>query len=368
MKTLTAKRIWTDQGWLENAAIDIENGMILSVRQGVCAPFDYPLIVPGYIELHVHGGQLYSVNDPKREHAEAWLQREAAHGVCAMLASLSTASLEVMRDSVALFSDIMDHPVKGGARVLGVHLEGPFINPVRKGGMDPNYIIPPSVENFRKIAGEKEHAIKLVSLAPEMPGADELIAYLVRRCIKVNAGHTDASAAQMFHAISLGLDGVTHFFNAARPIHHREPGVLTAALITPSVYCEMIGDLAHLAPETIKLLVQTAGSSRVCVITDAVPLTGAEDGTYGHIRVTNGNPRMFDGTLSGGRYLMDRIVQELIGIGLSPYQVLQMASNTPAKRLGITNMGNIAPCYRAMLTVLDEQYNVIATVIDGEQR
>lgn len=365
MDILTAKRVWTSHGWLENASVKIDNGVIASVSGGVYGPCDFPIIVPGYIEEHVHGGEFYFVHDPDRAHAEDWLRREASHGVCAMLASPTTASVEDMKRSVGTFADFMKNPVKDGARVLGVHIEGPFINPKRKGGMDADCILPPTVENYKKIAGEHEDAVRLITLAPEMEGADELITYLVKRGVKVNAGHSDATAKEMLHAISLGLDGVTHFFNATRPIHHREPGLLTAALITPTVYCEMIGDLVHLAPETIKLLVLTAGADRICAITDAVELTGVADGVYGDIHIINGSPRMADGTLMGSRYLMDRVVQSLISIGLDPYDVFKMASNTPARHLGFTDLGDIAPEYRACMTVLDENYNVMGTVLDG---
>lgn len=366
MKTITAKKVWTEQGWLENVTITVEAGRIQSVAPNASTSCDYPLLVPGYIEQHVHGAKALSVNDPQRETAEKWLRMEAEHGVAALIPSPSTDKAEIIRDATELYADIMEHPVQGGAAVLGIHFEGPFINVVRKGGMKAEFILPPTIENFLMMAGNHMKAVKLVTLAPEMPGADELIRFLVSHGIKVNAGHSDATAEQMHHAIELGLDGVTHFFNATRPIHHREPGLLVAAAITPSVYCEMIGDLVHLAPDTIRLMVQMIGPERICAITDATPMTGLEDGVYGSLQVVHGSPRLMDGTLAGSRYLMDQVVQSLIGIGLDLHDVFRMVSNTPAKRLSIPDVGNIATGYRALLTALDEKYDVLNTLVDGE--
>jgi len=366
MTQITAKKVWTNEGWIENACVAIENGRIQSVQPITAQTYDYPLLVPGYIEQHIHGGHFYCVENPDAEAGAQWLQEEAKHGVAALYPSPSTHAVSIMKRGTEIFSEYMKHRVEKGAAVLGIHLEGPFVNPVRKGGMEEESILPPSIEALQEIAGQYLDQIKLVSLAPEMDGADELLQFLVSHHIKINAGHSDATAEQMKHAIECGVDGITHFFNATRPIHHREPGLLAIGMMNPSVYCEMIGDLVHLSPDTIRFLVQMVGPSRICLITDAIEYTGVEDGIYGDKQVVNGSPRLMDGTLLGSRYLMDKVVQSLIGIGLDPFDVFRMASWTPAQRMGEKDLGNLAPGYRAMITALDEKYNVKNTFIDGK--
>ena len=273
-----------------------------------------------------------------------------------------------MRGAVRLFASLADREEPDGARVLGVHLEGPFINVAKKGGMRAECVLPPSPENWRRITGDCEGAVRLVSLAPEIPGAAEMIRYLSGRGIRVNAGHSDATATEMRAAIAEGLDGVTHFFNAARPIHHREPGLLVEALLHDEVYCEMIADLVHLAPETVRFLVKCAGAGRIAMITDAVPMTGVEDGEYGDIVVTDGSPRKRDGTLTGSRWLHDQDVRGLIfRAGIDPWDVFRMACLTPARRIGLTDAGDIAAGFRADLVCMTEDYRVLSAWVSGRR-
>ncbi len=368
MQTISANHVWTSRGWLQNAKVHIEDGVIRRVTRDAGPACDVPVLVPGMIDVHIHGGRGYSVRETDPGRAAAWLRMLAAHGVTGVLASPSTAPADDIRRACEFYAGIMENPVPGGAKVLGLHLEGPFINPVRKGGMDESSVLAPTAENWERITGSAAWAVRLISLAPEMPGAPELIRFLRLRGVRVNAGHSDATAEEMRRAIGEGLDGVTHFFNAARPIRHRDPGLLAEALVHDGVYCEMISDLVHLLPETIRMLAQAAGSARVEMITDAVPMTGMRDGEYDRIVVTDGSPRLHDGTLTGSRWLNDRDARALISdVGLDPWDVFRMASNTPARRVGLTNVGDIAPQYRADLAAMTDDYRVLYTLVDGER-
>ncbi len=341
--------------------------MIDHVAPNGSAAVDFEYLVPGMNELHIHGCLGYSVKDTEEEKAVSWLRQLARHGVTGVVVSPCSAPIDVMRASVDFFAGLMEKRIPGAAHILGIHLEGPFMNPLRRGGMLEQDLILPSVESYKRIAGGHEDRIRIVSMAPEMPGADEVIRYLTAHGVHVNAGHSDATAAQMRRAISLGVDGVTHFFNAARPIHHREPGLLTEALLTPGVFLEMISDQVHLAPEILKLVVQAAGARRVAMITDCVPLTGQPDGQYGDIIVKNGSPRLLDGTLAGSGQLMDQDMRGLIEIGIDPWDVFCMASNTPARRIALRNEGDIAPCFHANLLGLNEDFRVGSVFLDGEE-
>lgn len=366
METLSAGRVWTSHGWLTNARIHIRDGIIQRITQNVTGKIDVPVLIPGMTDLHIHGFMGYNIMDPNPDKAKAWLRRLAAHGVTGVLSSPATAQIAKMREATALYAGLMEERTPGCAHVYGIHLEGPFINPEKKGGMDPKAIVSPSVENYEAIVGSYGFAIKQVTLAPEMPGASELIRYLVKRGVRVNAGHSNATAEEMRDAISIGVTGVTHFFNAARPIAHRDPGLLTEAMITPSVFCEMISDLVHLAPEIIRMLVQAVGPRRISIISDAGALTGMPDGIYGDIKMVDGSPRLMDGTLTGSRIMMDEMVYALIDEGIDPWDVVCMASWTPIQRIGLLARGDIAPLYAADLTAMTEDFKVLFTVLDGQ--
>lgn len=368
MESISAKRVWTSKGWVHNARVYVQDGVIHHISQDAGEDCDVPVLIPGMIDLHVHGFNGFDVNITNHKQAAAWLELEAAHGVTALLATVSSAPMGDIRASVGLFDELTEKPVESGSKVLGVHLEGPFISIKRKGGMNEETICPPSIENYKKMTDGHEKAIKLISLAPEIEGAAELICYLRDRNVCINAGHSDATAAEMQRAVSLGVDGVTHFFNAARPIHHRDPGMLTAALLDKDVYCEMISDMEHLAPEIIHLLIQTAGAHRIAVITDSISFTGMPDGEYGETVVIHGAPKKRkDGTPNGGCCLMDDCVRKLISIGVDPWDVFCMTSYTPARRIRMNRLGDIAPLHMADMVAMDETYHVLFTVVNGRK-
>ena len=368
MRSVFAKKVWTSRGWINHARVDIDNGVIVRVVEDasegkVCVP----VLIPGMIELHVHGSLGYNASFGDACENAVWLRRLASHGVTGVLPTLSSSPAQKICRAVAFYDDVRRQPIANAARVFGVHLEGPFLNAEKKGGIDGRYLHAPSVAHFQSLCGAHEEAVKLITVAPELEGSQELIRYLRDRGICVNAGHSNATAEQMREAIACGLDGVTHFFNAARPMTHRDPGFLTAALLNPNVYCEMVSDLVHVAPEVLCLLVRTAGPRRMAVVTDAVTLTGMPDGRYGDRVVVEGSPRLENGTLTGGRYLMDDCARALIGIGLDPWDVFCMTSHTPSRRIGLTNVGDIAQGLDADLVAMDEQYQVLFTMIGGEE-
>lgn len=368
MKSILAKRVWTSGGWVENARVHIDGSVISRITQDATGEPDVPVLIPGMIDLHIHGCMGYNcATHLEAEKAEQWLHDLAQHGVTGVLPGLSTGPVDRMREGMDFFAHYYENPVAGCARVHGIHLEGPFCNPVKKGGMNEKYMIAPTVENYEAIVGDKGYAVRLLALAPELPGAVDLIRWLVKRNVPVNACHSNATCEEMNTAIEAGLTGVTHFFNAARPIAHRDPGLLVAAMIVPHVFCELVGDQVHVRPEVIRMLVQAMGPRRIALITDCGELTGLPDGRYGDLVVVDGSPRKLDGTLTGSCKLMDRMVRDLIAAGLDPWDVFCMACNTPARRIGLTTHGDIAPRYTADLVAMTDDYQVLFPVIDGEK-
>ncbi len=366
-ESIAAKRVWTANGWLENARVHIRGSVITKIDRDIPADeCSAAFLIPGMIELHTHGSLGYDVSAPDSEKNADWLRRLAQHGVTGVLPTTASHAPADLQRAISFYNGIMCRPIESGAKILGVHMEGPFLNKAKKGGMIEEHILAPSVESFRQIVGAYESTVKQITLAPEEDGAIALIRYLKEHGIRVNAGHSNATAEEMRRAIDAGLDGVTHFFNAAHPILHRDPGFLTEALLNDGVFCEAVCDLVHIAPEMIRLLIKCAGAKRMIAVTDSVFETGLPDGVYGDRIVTDGSPRLFDGTLTGGRYLTDDCARALIGIGIDPWNVFCMTSHTPALRLGLTNAGDIAPGYTADLVEMDESYRVLRTVIDGK--
>ena len=368
MKTISAKRVWTSNGWVENARVHMEGPIIRKITQDLVGEADVPVLIPGMIDLHIHGCIGYNcMSHMEAEKAESWLHSLAVHGVTGVLPGLSTAPVDSMRKAMDFFTHYYDHPAPACARVHGIHLEGPFCNPVKKGGMNENAMIAPTVENYEAIVGDNGYAVRLLALAPELPGAVDLIRWLTLPNVPISACHSNATCEEMVAAIEAGLTGVTHFFNAARPIGHRDPGLLTAAIIDPRVFCELVGDQVHVRPEVMRMLIQAVGPRRITLITDCGELTGLPDGRYGDLIVVDGSPRKLDGTLTGSCKLMDRVVRDLIQTGFDPWEVFCMACNTPAKRIGLTTHGDIAPQYTADLVAMTDDYQILYTLIDGEK-
>lgn len=324
-------------------------------------------VLPGLIDIHVHGGGGHSffTTDPARLAAYAsWAPR---HGVTAFLASLvgdtPGATAEMLR---AL------HGAAGGpgAELLGFHLEGPWISPTRRGAFPESALRPPSSDEFRAWVDAAGGRLRMVTLAPELPGALDLVGAVVNAGAVAAAGHTDATAAQMAAGFQRGVSHVTHLFNAMRPIHQREGGPIVAALAS-SATCELIFDGAHVAPEVLRFAFSALGPRRTVAVTDNLYLAGAgqASGAFagGNISAVGDVARREDGTIVGSLVPMDRHfrnVVEILGAGL-PVAAKLCATN-PAQIIGATGRGVIAPGFTADLVLLDRALQVAATFCRGE--
>jgi len=342
MKTTQQYRIYAEQffrnGYFaKDCTITVENGVITAIEPGRAADADrtYAYVTPGLIDNHIHGGDGYSVYGSTPEEIEAWLVHLAEAGISGVLPAPS-GQPERIRKALANLHTVIEHQKAGkagGALVLGAHLEGPFISAEKPGAQEA--VIPPSVETFRQMTAGYEDIVKEMTLAPEIPGAAEVIACLRERGIRVLAGHTNSTYAEAVNAFANGVGALCHTFNAARGIHHREPGVVTAALTCPDVYCEMIGDLAHLHPGTLRLIRHCKGRERVMLISDAVMTTHLPDGVYGRVEVKNGENRVVGlGCLSGGGCYTAKSVGNLVKIGMDFSDAVMAAAVNPARWIG----------------------------------
>ena len=247
-----------------------------------------------------------------------------------------------------------------GAHILGVHLEGPFLSPERPGAMPPAALLPPTLAAYQTLVQGYESVIRQVTLAPELPGALELGAALAARGIRVQAGHTDADYETAQRAFSAGFTGLCHTFNACRPLRHRDPGVVAAALLDPNVTTECICDLVHLHPAALQLVYHMKGPEAMIAVSDSVATHGLPDGRYTvagqDYIVQNGVSRCANGTLDGGGVYLDGAVRNLQSIGIPAQDACLMASTTPAALLGLPR--TIHPGYPAVLVGWSEGWQV----------
>ena len=342
-------------------AVDVEGGRIASVspwdgRGGEEGIFDLRglLVSPGLVDIHTQGAEGASTFDGREEAIEAMSEALAKRGVTSFMAT--TFAVEEMVRAAARAA----RKRLPGARCLGVYLETPFVNPKRRGGILERFIEPPDLSRLKQILEWAEGMLRFCVVAPELPGAMEVIRALVQCGVKPTLGHTDATYEEAVRGFEAGIRHVTHLFNAMRGFHHRDPGPAVAALERPDVTVEIICDGVHLHPATVRLAVKAAGPGRVALITDASRAAGMPDGVYEYggkkVVVKGKECRAEDGTLSGSVIFLNeavRNVQKFAGVSLG--EALVMATLTPARAAGVDNSaGRIAPGYRADIAAFDD--------------
>lgn len=336
------------------------------------ADIDLPdaVVVPGFVEMHVHGGGGASYTDG----SSADILRAAAfhrrHGTTTTLASLVTGSPGDLLTAV----DALAESTRAGA-VAGIHLEGPWLSPARCGAQDRNQLRDPDPAEMDALLAAGGGAIRMVTLAPERPGSDEAIGRLVDAGVIVAVGHTDASYEQTRHAIELGATVGTHVFNAMRPLHHREPGPALALLEDSRVTAELIADGVHVHPAVARAVIEAAGADRVALVTDAIAAAGLGDGEFRlgamQIDVVEQVARVRGtSTIAGSTATMDQLFRAAAAFGPDPDAALaaavQMTSTTPARALGLDHVGSLRAGRDADLVVLDQDLHVTAVMADGE--
>jgi len=326
------------------------------------------VLAPGFIDVHVHGAAGAEFLDAGTEELAAILRLHARGGTTGLLATTVTASPERLDAAVRALAAAS--PVADGAAILGVHLEGPYLCAKRRGAQDPRHLRAPDAAELDRLLGSAP--VRLMTLAPELPGALAAIERLVRAGAVASVGHTDATYAQAAAAFDAGATHATHLFNGMRPFHHREPGVIGAALDRPEVTCELICDGLHVDPAAMRLAQRLKGSGRTVLVTDAMRAAGLGDGRYrlGHlpVRVRDGRAELEgSGTLAGSTLTMGAAVRNAVALmGVSLGDAIRMASSTPARVLGLqARKGALAPGRDADLVVLDDDLEVSATMIAG---
>ena len=303
----------------------VDSDRIVDLRTDTAAtpPAGYEIVdgggrycAPGLIDIHVHGGGGFDLMTDDIEQVRGYARWIATRGVTSFLVgTFGRDHAQIVRRLRSIAPAVGVEP--GAARVLGFHLEGPYINPVRKGAFPAAWLRPPSADEYRELVEASRGTIRQVTLAPELPGADALIAAVVASGATAAIGHTDATYDETMHAVDLGASHVTHCFNAMRPFGHRDPGVLGAAMTSDALTAELIGDGAHVDYAAARVLLRAKGSDRVVLITDGMPMAGTPDGNGSWegqaIRVDGGTAvRVSDGTIIGGVITLDQTVRNAV--------------------------------------------------------
>jgi N-acetylglucosamine-6-phosphate deacetylase len=324
---------------------------------------------PGLIDIHVHGSGGSDTMDGTAEALSTISKSLLSFGVTGYLPTTMTMGKERIAQ---VLSTIASWKRKcGEAEILGVHLEGPWISPKYKGAQNPEYILPPRKGDGKWVFEASQGMVKIVTLAPEQGEADAVIQELTKLGIQVSIGHSDATYEEVEKAVKLGARHITHTFNASRGLHHREPGVVGAALALDELYCELIADGFHVHPNAVRLLIKVKGKDRVILISDGIRAVGLPDGEseLGGLKVwtKDGKATLEDGTLAGSLLTLNRAVINAVRFADIPiWEAVQMASLNPAKRLGLDHsLGSIEVGKRANIVAVDGEGSVNAVWIDG---
>jgi N-acetylglucosamine-6-phosphate deacetylase len=381
-------RALTPLAEIPDALILVEDGRIRSIgpRAGAVLPpgareFDARALVaaPGFVDVHIHGAAGRDVMEATPQALAAVAACVVRHGTTAFVATTVSAGVdETLRTLEKLAGSIRGQfgvpgpatDSSAAAECLGVHLEGPFLNPLRRGVHPAEQLIPPSPATLARFLAAAEGFARILTLAPELPGAAETIAAARAAGLVVAMGHTDASYGETQRAVELGARHAVHLFNAMRPFSHRETGVVGAVLTDARVTAEVIADGVHVDDPALRLLLAAKSAESILLVSDGTAATGMPDGSYRlgsiEVTVTSGVCRNREGKIAGSTLTLDRAVRRMVGLGVPLPAALQMASFNPARLLGIeAQKGRLIPGADADIVLLDDALNVSRVFVRG---
>ena len=385
-RLLTGGRVVTPEGVLSPGWIRLAGSRIDAVGTGGTPEQRGPAatdlhghwVLPGFVDMHVHGGGGTSFTQGPADDTRRAAEFHRQHGSTTIVASLVTAPLGDLEARVAMLAGLAGQDI-----LAGIHLEGPFLSAARCGAQDPRYMVAPDVAAFERLHAAAAGHLRVITLAPELPGAAALIKAAARVGVIAAVGHTDATADVTAAAVDAGATHATHLFNGMRPLHHREPGPVGALLDRDEVTCEVIADGVHLHDTAIRLAARAAGPGRLVLITDAMAAAGMPDGSYrlGSMRVSvaGGVARLAAdgesgpagagtaGPIAGSTATMADVVRHAVAAGLPVTEVAAAASTTPARVLGLGDRtGALRAGLAADLAVCDDEFRLRAVMRHGE--
>ncbi len=375
MPLITAGTVVLEQGVCRPGWVETSGGRIAGCGSGLPprpADVDMPeaLIVPGFVDIHAHGGGGASYTDGIDADVLRAAMFHRRHGTATTLASMVTASPADLLTAVRVLAD----STRAGT-VAGIHLEGPWLSAARCGAHDPKQLRDPEPAEIDALLAAGGGAIRMVTLAPERTGSNDAISRFIDAGVVVAVGHTDATYQQTRHAVELGATVGTRLFNAMKPVHHREPGPALALLEDARVTVELIADGVHVHPAMLRAVIEAVGADRVALVTDATAAAGLGDGEFRlgsvQIDVVEQVARVRGtSTIAGSTATMDQLFRAAASLGSDRDAALaaavQMTSTTPARALGLDGVGSVKAGADANLVVLDRELEVSGVMADGE--
>lgn len=391
-------RILTPRGWINNGSLFIKDGEIVGIDQGdgsgvessgqvviaeepwIQLDAEGRMLLPGFIDLHVHGGGGYDVMKGSADELYGMCRFHASRGTTSLLATTLTASHEeiisALEAAAVAVQDTEREP--DGAHLLGIHLEGPFLNQTRCGAQNPDDLREPSIEEFESFWSASQGQIKLMAIAPELHSAEEVIVHAVNRGVTVSLAHTDADYLTMKKAVEWGATQVTHLFNGMRPLHHREPGVAGAALMLDELAVELICDGHHVHPDLVKWVFDIKPEGKVIMITDSMCAAGCPNGEYllgklpvlmhngqVHLKLDDGSL----GSLAGSSLTMiDALSRTAAFTGKEIADIVPALTLHPATQIGVQDRkGTIELGKDADIVIIDEEFQIYQTYVQGHR-
>lgn len=355
----------------------VEDGKILGVdlfevkKADEVIECENQFVVPGFLDIHCHGSVGVDTMDGKFESIAKLAKFVASNGTAAFLPTTMTMPLGDVTQALRAVDEAMKAEVDG-AEILGVHAEGPFINPDKKGAQKEDNILKPSVAAFEEMVGEFGDVVRTITLAPEIEGAEELIGYLKKKGIVAIIGHTCATYEQAVQSVDWGVSHCTHLYNAMTGLDHRAPGVVGAMFDLDDASVEMIADLIHVHPAALRIAIDKKGIDKVALITDAMEAAGLPDGEYAlggqPVFVKDGAARLANGALAGSTLNQQQALRNIVSIGKKLEDAIVMLTESPARVIHMEKShGKLDKGFIANITVLNKDLYVTKTFVKGNQ-
>ena len=381
---LTAEKLWNGISLIDHPVVEIEDGRIASVSSrtdgklpahAVVLDYSGATLAAAFLDVHIHGAAGHDVMEATPQALNTIGRFLASHGTGSYLATTVTAPLDVTLRSLSGLARLLakaPNPADLEATPMGIHLEGPFVSHAKRGVHPPEYLLAPDTGVFDRLYEAAEGHVRLMTLAPELPGAAELAAHATARGVRVSVGHSNATAAETRAAIAAGAVSATHTFNAMRALDHHAPGILGVVLTCDSLFAELICDGIHTDPELVKLWWRAKGPKRAILVTDAMSATGMPDGEYQlggfTVQVADGKASM-GGVLAGSLLTLDRALTKFLAFTGAPLeQALQLLTANPAAMTGLGDRaGSLAVGQPANFVAVDGQGALVASVLGGKE-
>jgi N-acetylglucosamine-6-phosphate deacetylase len=377
---LTADRLWDGHTLIDRPVVVIEDGRIAEIGSRISIELpaqakvlDFPgaTLAPAFFDIHIHGAKSHDVMEATPAALDAIGGFLASHGTGSYLATTVTAPLDATLRSLAGLAKLAVQPqIAMRARLAGIHLEGPFLSHIKRGVQPSEHLLAPDIATFDRLYEAAEGELRLMTLAPELPGAIELTAHATVRGVRVSLGHSNATAAETRAAIAAGAVSATHTFNAMRPLDHREPGILGTVLTFEALFAELICDGVHVAPEMVKLWIRAKGFEHAILVTDAISATGMPDGEY-HlgdfaVQVADGRA-MAHGVLAGSVLTLDRALANFMEFTGAPLdRALRLITVNPAAMSGRSDQATpLAVGNAANLVAVDAEGKLLGSFVNG---